>query len=75
VRAQVASTLAKDALLVPLFAVDEEEGKHFVTLRSGERRAIEIGAASATHAEVKKGLEASDVLLVRPLRDEAEPAK
>ncbi|MEO7331901.1 MAG: HlyD family efflux transporter periplasmic adaptor subunit, partial [Minicystis sp.] len=57
VRAEIDSVLKQDAVLLPLWALrDEHDGKGFVTLASGERRAVEIGLGSATHGEVLKGL-------------------
>lgn len=67
VRAEIDSVLKQEAVLLPLWALsDEHDGKGFVTLASGERRAVEIGLGSATHGEVLKGLEGGELLLVKP---------
>ncbi|MFO0758875.1 MAG: HlyD family efflux transporter periplasmic adaptor subunit [Byssovorax sp.] len=67
VRAEIDSVLAEDAVLLPLWALAEEhDGKGAVTLLSGERREVELGQGSATHAEVKKGLSGGEVLIVKP---------
>lgn len=64
-RAEIDSELARDAVLLPLWALsDERDGKGFVTLVSGERRQVEIGLGSATHGEVLKGLTGGEVLIV-----------
>ena len=66
-RAEIDSVLRPEAVLLPLWALsDEHDGKGFVTLASGERRAVEIGLGSATHGEVLKGLEGGELLLVKP---------
>jgi HlyD family secretion protein len=66
VRAEIASVLKSDAVLLPLWALEgERDGKGQVTLSSGERREVEIGLGSATHGEVVKGLVGGEVLLVR----------
>lgn len=66
-RAEIDSELKSEAVLLPLWALsDEHDGKGFVTLQSGERRAVEIGLGSATHGEVLKGLTGGEVLLVGP---------
>lgn len=66
-RAEIDSELSRDAVLLPLWALTEErDGKGLVTLVSGERREVEIGLGSATHAEVVKGLKGGEVLVVAP---------
>jgi len=57
-------------LLIPVEAIEREDGKAFVTVkRKGgtglERRAIEIGILNAKNAEVVSGLTVEDVLIVR----------
>ena len=65
VRAEIDSVLKPEAVLLPLWALEEEHDGHgFVTLASGERRAVEIGLGSATHGEVTKGLSGGEVLVV-----------
>jgi multidrug efflux pump subunit AcrA (membrane-fusion protein) len=67
VRAEIDSVLEKDAVLLPLWALrDEHDGKGMVTLASGEKREVEIGLGSATHAAVKKGLSGGETLIVEP---------
>lgn len=67
VRAELRSLLEKDAVLVPLSAIEEEkDGKGFVVLAGGARREIEIGASNATHAQAKSGLEGGESLVVVP---------
>ena len=38
--------------------------RHHVQLRTGERREVELGAGSSTHAEVLKGLTGGEILQV-----------
>lgn len=66
-RAEIASVLKSEAVLLPLWALEgERDGKGFVTLLGGARREVEIGLGSATHGEVLKGLEGGEVLVVGP---------
>lgn len=66
-RVEIKSSLQKDAVMVPLAALEgERDGKAFVTLKSGERREIELGLANATHGEVKKGLDGGELLVLTP---------
>jgi hypothetical protein len=65
VRAELSSVLKPGAVLFPLWALSEERDGHgAVTLISGERREVEIGLGSSTHAEVLKGLTGGEVLKV-----------
>ena len=65
VRAEIESVLKTDAVLLPLWALEaERDGHGFVTLATGERRDVDVGLGSATHAEVQKGLSGGEVLLV-----------
>ena len=65
VRAELSSVLKPGAVLLPLWALTEEHDGHgAVTLVSGERREVEIGMGSATHAEVLKSLTGGEVLKV-----------
>jgi macrolide-specific efflux system membrane fusion protein len=57
-------------LLIPVEAVEREDGRAFVTLKSKkgkgmERRAIDVGMMDAKDAEVVSGLTVEDVLVVR----------
>ncbi|MDY6838939.1 MAG: efflux RND transporter periplasmic adaptor subunit [Thermodesulfobacteriota bacterium] len=57
-------------LLIPVEAIEREDGKAFVTVRRKggtglERQAIEIGILNAKNAEVVSGLTVEDVLIVR----------
>ena len=66
-RAEIASVLKAEAVLLPLWALTaERDGKGFVLLQSGERREVEVGLGSATHGEVLKGLTGGEVLRVGP---------
>lgn len=65
VRAWIRSPQAKDVVMVPLYAIDEEGEQRFVTLAGGEKRPLVLGATTAIYAEVKQGLTGDEVLWVK----------
>lgn len=64
VRADLSAVLAKDALLVPLAALGEENGAHKAKKQDGTVVEVKVGKTSPTHAEVLAGLTEGDVLLL-----------
>lgn len=63
---------ADSALTVPLTALVRYRGQWTVFVVDGsraERRTIEIGHRSATHAEVRNGLRSDDVVVIHPPED------
>jgi HlyD family secretion protein len=57
----------KDVLLVPITAVQSKGKRRFVTLASGEERAIETGASDGTVMVVTKGLSDGDSIKSSPV--------
>jgi multidrug resistance efflux pump len=79
VRARIVLAEREDVLTVPRAAVATHEGRRLVRVRRGGREEvveIELGASSAAHAVVEKGLEEGDRVLLggAPLQAEAEAA-
>ncbi len=62
VRADISAVLAKDAVLVPLAALTENNGAFSGTRADGSTVDVKIGKTSPTHAEVLSGLQPGDVL-------------
>ncbi len=74
VRAELRSLLEKEAVLVPLAAIDDErDGKATVTLRGGEKRTITLGVANATHVNATEGVTGGEALVLTP-RASSRPA-
>ena len=64
-RVELESVVATDVVIVPMVAVNErDDGSLFVTMSTGEERAVKLGRATSTHAEVTEGLRAGDKVLV-----------
>ncbi len=51
----VESVVSKEALLVPIAAIGEDEQGSFLTRESGEKKRVKIGRSNLTHAEVLEG--------------------
>lgn len=67
VRAELRSLLEKEAVLVPLAAIDDEkDGKATVILEGGEKRTITLGVANATHVNATEGVTGGEVLVLTP---------
>jgi HlyD family secretion protein len=70
--ADVVTKQVDNATLVPLGAVQNDDGKDFVYIRSAkgfEKRMVELGERNNTHAAVKSGLESGDeVALEQPVK-------
>jgi biotin carboxyl carrier protein len=62
VRADIATVLAKDVLMVPLATLQEVPGGHRVILANGKELSVKVGQTSLTHAEIIEGLAAGDVV-------------
>jgi HlyD family secretion protein len=60
---EIVTAEQKDALLVPLLAVQSQGKRRFVKLANGEERSIETGATDGSQMVVLKGLDAGDDLL------------
>jgi HlyD family secretion protein len=60
---EIVTAEQKDALLVPLLAVQSQGKRRFVKLASGEERSIETGATDGSQMVVLKGLDAGEDLL------------
>lgn len=60
VRADIATVLAKDVVLVPLAALKEKDGGFVVVKRDGKEVKVSVGQTSLTHAEVTSGVQAGD---------------
>lgn len=64
VRADVATVLAKDVLMVPLAALTEKPDGYSATFADGKTKKVKIGQTSTTHAQVLDGLKEGDVLVL-----------
>ncbi len=66
-----------DVTYIPVQAVFVENGEHFVflkTLAGYERRAVEIGSHNNEYIELKKGVDAGELVLLK-MPDDYEPAQ
>jgi multidrug efflux pump subunit AcrA (membrane-fusion protein) len=66
----------ENAKTVPLAAVFQESGKHFVFVKKGaafERRAVTLGLQNSTHAAIVSGVEPGDELSIE--RPTAQPVQ
>jgi HlyD family secretion protein len=59
---------AKGVVLVPVGAIHESDGTHFViVIQNGQqvKRAVEIGLKNDSYAEIKSGLEAGEIVVTK----------
>ncbi len=70
VRADLSTTLVKDAVLVPLAALRERGDAMVVVDTDGVERPVTVGKTSLTHAEIRSGVVAGDVVVLQPTRKE-----
>lgn len=60
-RVETTSTLAEDALIIPLIAVHErDDGTTYVVMDDGTERDIVLGSTTLTHAAIEEGLSAGE---------------
>lgn len=69
---EIVAARTENATLVPLTAIQTEGGKRFVTLKTGERRAIRTGATDGTNIAVLEGVAPGDELVLAAVRPPTE---
>ncbi|MFH1776545.1 MAG: HlyD family efflux transporter periplasmic adaptor subunit [Candidatus Omnitrophota bacterium] len=70
VNVEVIEKSRKEILLIPVGAIEDEEGKKYVMIKkkqgSGiEKRQIEVGLTDASNAEIISGISISDIVIVK----------
>lgn len=62
-RVELASVVATDVLVVPLIAVRQRSDESlYITMEDGSERAVKLGRATLTHAEVLEGLKSGELV-------------
>ena len=65
---EVVGGKAQGVVLVPVSAIHESDGAHFVTIiQNGQKvkRTVEIGLKNDLYAEIKSGLEAGEIVVTK----------
>ena len=67
---EVIENARQDVILIPIGAIQDEEGKKFVMIKKrqgngSEKRQIEVGLSDTNNAEIISGLSASNIVIVK----------